>query len=201
MLTQLGAFPPQGAVRCDVSTKRMPSSRLEERPVAPVSMGRARIRNTLGGTFIVLGLLALLLGAPLTLILVWSNSGTLVAGVTASALVAGLGVLMLLANWVVLGLGERTPAERKQDKCERDDYEVANKEYCRVRDEMLATSVPANLPHSPVQDQDELARMASGFPGDQRLLESRLSAMRSLLGRERPLYVARRPARHGRVPS
>ena len=75
----------------------MPTSQWEERPVAPVSMGRARRRNTLGGTFVVLGLLALL-GAPLTLILVWSDSDALVAGVTVAAFVVGQDVLMLVAN-------------------------------------------------------------------------------------------------------
>ena len=97
-----------------------------------------------------------------------------------------------------LGLGERTPAEREQYKRERDNYEAANKEYCRGREEILATPVPANLPHSPVHDQDELSRLASGFPGDQRLLESRLSAMRFLLGPEKPLYLAQADRGTGR---
>jgi menaquinone-dependent protoporphyrinogen oxidase len=197
-LRQLDAQRLERAVLGNMRTKRTPGSRWEGRPVAPVSMRRTRRMNTVGGTFIALGLLALLLGAPLTLMFAWSSSGTLIAGVTASALVAGLGVLMLVANWVVFRLGERTPAERKQDKRERDNYEVTNKEYFRVRDEMLATPVPANLPHPPVQDQDELARLASGFPGGQRLLESRLAAMRFLLGAERPLYLAQADRGTGR---
>jgi menaquinone-dependent protoporphyrinogen oxidase len=197
-LTQLDTLPLQGAIPCNMRTKRTPSSRSEGCPVAPDSMRRTSRMNTVGGTFVVLGLLTLLLGAPLTLMLAWSSSGTFSAGVTASALVAGLGILMLVANWAVLGLGERTPAERNQNKRERDAYEAANEEYRRAGDEMLATPVPANMPPSPVQDQDELARLASGLPGDQRLLESRLSAMRSLLGRERPLYLGQADLGTGR---
>ena len=134
--------------------------------------------NRLGGTFIALGLLTLLLGAPLTLMIAWSSTGMLIAGVTASAIVAGLGVLLLVANWVVFGLGERTAAERKQDKRERDNYEAANKEDCQAHDEMPATPVPANLTRAPVQDPEELTRSALGGPSDQRPLESTISAMR-----------------------
>ena len=101
-LTQLDARPLEREVLCTMRTKQMPNSQWEGRPVAPVSMRRTRRMNTVGGTFVVLGLLALLLGAPLTLMLAWSSSGTFLAGVTASALVAGLGILMLVANWLRL---------------------------------------------------------------------------------------------------
>jgi menaquinone-dependent protoporphyrinogen oxidase len=197
-LTQLNALPLEGAIPCNTRTKRSSRSRWGGHPVAPVSMRRTRRMNTVGGAFAVLGLLALLLGAPLTLMIAWSTSGAFINAVMASALVAGLGVLLLVVNWVVLGLGERTPAERKQNKRERDSYEAANKEYCLVRDELLATAVPANLPGAHGQDQDELAILALGFPGDQRLLEGGLSSMRFLLGPERPLYLAQAERGAGR---
>jgi len=135
-LTQLDALPLEVAIPCSMRTKRMPSSRWEGRPVPPVSMRRTRRLNRVGSAFVVLGLMALFVCAPLTLMLAWSSSGALIVGVKASVLVAGLGVLMLVANWVVLGLGERTPAEREKYRRERDNYEVANEEYCRARDEI-----------------------------------------------------------------
>jgi len=72
--------------------------------------------NKLGGVCVALGLLALLVVSPLTLMIAWSTSGSLIVGVRAAVLVAGLGVLLLVANWVVFGLGERTPAVRRQNK-------------------------------------------------------------------------------------
>jgi menaquinone-dependent protoporphyrinogen oxidase len=197
-LTRLDALPLEGASPPNMGTSPTASSRPVGRPVAPASIRRARRMNRLGGTFVVLGLLALLVGAPLTLMIGWSSSGSLIAGVTDSALVAGLGVVMLMANWVVFGLGERTSSERKQDQRARDRYKAASKEYCRGRGEVPTTRAAANLPHSPVREQDELARLASGFSGDQHLLESRLSAMRSLLGPEGPLYLAQTDSGIGR---
>jgi len=177
-MTQLDPLPLQEATLGNMSTNRAPRGRWEPRPVAPVSMRTTRRMNRLGGTFIALGLLTLLLGAPLTLMMTWSSTGMLIAGVTAFAIVAGLGVLLLVANWVVFGLGQRTAAERRQDKRERDNYEAAKKEDCQAHDEMPATPVPANLTRAPVPDPEELTRSAVGGPSDQRPLESTISAMR-----------------------
>jgi hypothetical protein len=107
------------------SMKRVPDRRLAGRPVAPSSMRRTGRLNRVGGAFVFLGLLALLLGAPLTFMLALWISGTFFVGVGTSVFVGGLGVLMLVANWVVLGLSERTPAEREQSRRERDRYEAA----------------------------------------------------------------------------
>jgi hypothetical protein len=98
-------------------------------------MRRTGRLNRLGATFVVAGLVAVVLGAPLALLLVWSSSGQLPVGVEASVLVGGLGILLLAANWLVLGLSERTPAERAQSRRERDDYEAAAREYGRVQGE------------------------------------------------------------------
>jgi menaquinone-dependent protoporphyrinogen oxidase len=116
------------------ATQRTARRRWVGRPVVPCSMRRTGRLNTVGTTFVVVGLLAVLLGAPLALMLAWSSSGALIVGVEASVLVGGLGVLLLAANWLVLGLSERTPAERAQARRERDDYEAATKEYGRTRD-------------------------------------------------------------------
>ncbi|MBE3075422.1 MAG: flavodoxin domain-containing protein [Actinobacteria bacterium] len=99
-LTQLDALPLGGAIPCSMSTKRTSSSRWEGHPVRPVSMRRTRRMNTVGSVFVVLGLMALFVSAPLTLMLAWSSSGALIFGVKAFVLVAGLDVLMLVANWV-----------------------------------------------------------------------------------------------------
>lgn len=118
---------------------KTPGSRGGRRPAATVSLRRTRLMKALGGMCIALGLLALLVASPLALMIAWSTSGSFIAGVKASALVAGLGVLMLVANWVVFGLGERTPAERKQSRRERDVYEAANGGNRRTSDAAAAS--------------------------------------------------------------
>lgn len=121
--TQSAAMSDQSAVSDDLRNGQRQAGLIGGRPVEPASILRTWTKHALGGAGIVPGFLALLVGAPLVLMMVMMVSGAF-DGAIRALWVAGLGFLMFAANCVVLGLAGRSTG-RGQDTCERDAARAA----------------------------------------------------------------------------
>jgi len=124
-------------------THTKPSNRWESLPVAFVPNRRTTTMKTLGTASFVL------LGAFLTLVIVWSSFGLRVAGFSTVALTTGAALFILEAKLFLFFLDRRASAESDCETAERDRYET-DREYYFALPRLSAPSTEraaANLPY------------------------------------------------------